>query len=151
MNTVLLFFVLPISTIILSIVLQKILKCPILVAGTFLAIFLIVTYVVNPNLLIFAIAYTIIAYITATLTRVICNLIEKISKCCNNGRLGESKNVCLNNNCICNSESSCDNNLIANPNNNQARITLSTNQANPVVFLTNRNNNCKNHCGCCRR
>ena len=151
MNTVLLFFVLPISTIILSIVLQKILRCPILVAGTFFAIFLIVTYVVDPNLLIFAIAYTIIAYITATLTRVICNLIVKISNCCNNGRLGETKNLCLSNNCVCNNESSCSNNLTANQNNNQARITLSTNQANPVVLLTNRNSNCRNQCGCCRR
>ena len=150
MNTILLFFALPISTIILSIVLQKLLKCPILVAGTFFAIYLIVTYAVDANLLIFAIAYTIIAFITATLTKVICNLIEKISNCFNNGRLGETKKVCLTDNCICNSEFSYDNNL-ANENNNRARITLSTNQENPVVFLTNRNNNCKNHCRFCKR
>ena len=147
MNTILLFFVLPISTIILSIVLQKILKCPILVAGTFFAIFLIVTYVVNPDLLIFAIAYTIIAYITATLVRVICNLIEKIGRCCNTER--EGRTGC---NCICNNENSCTNNSSASANNNQARFTLTTNQSNPVLFLTNQSNNQtgRNNC-CCRR
>ena len=150
MNNILLFFVLPLSTIILSIVLQKILKCPILVAGTFFAIFLIITYVIDSNLLIFAIAYTIIAYITATLTRVICNLIEKISRCCNSqneGRIG-----CARNNCICNNESSCTNNSSTNVNNNQARFTLTTNQANSVLFLTNQRQNqtLRNNC-CCRR
>lgn len=150
MNTVLLFFVLPLSTIILSIVLQKILKCPTLVAGTFFAIFLIVTYVVDPNLLIYAIAYTIISYITATLTRVICNLIEKIGRCCNSQR--EERTGCIRNNCICNNENSCTNNSTANANSNQARFTLTTNQTNPVLFLTNQNNNQtgRNNC-CCRR
>ena len=154
MNNILLFFVLPISTIILSIVLQKILKCPILVASTFFAIFLIVTYVVNPDLLIFAIAYTIISYITATLTRIICNLIEKIGRCCNNEREGEIRTGHLrNNNCICNNENSCSNNLSNNANNNQARFTISTNQANPVLFLTNQSNNqCRrNNCCCSKR
>ena len=55
--SILLFFVLPVATIILSIVFQKILKCPILVAATFFAIFLIITYVIDPSLLIFAIAF----------------------------------------------------------------------------------------------
>lgn len=151
MNTILLFFVLPLSTIILSIVLQKILKCPILVAGTFFAIFLIVTYVVDSNLLIFAIAYTIISYITATLSRMICNLIEKIGRCCNNEREGEIRTGCLkNNNCICNNDNSCsNNNSSTNANSNQARFTLTTNQANPVLFLTNQNSNqCKRN-NCC--
>ena len=147
MSNILLFFVLPLSTIILSIVLQKILRCPILVAGTFFAIFLIVTYVVDSNLLIFAIAYTIIAYITATLTRVICNLIEKIGRCCNTER--EGRTVC---NCICNKENSCTNNTSTDANNNQARFTLTTNQANPVLFLTNQSNNqCRRNNCCCRR
>lgn len=150
MNTILLFFVLPLSTIILSIVLQKILKCPILVAGTFFAIFLIITYVIDSNLLIFAIAYTIIAYITATLTRVICNLIEKISRCCNSQN--EERIGCARNNCICNNENSCTNDSSTNANNNQARFTLTTNQSNPVLFLTNqRQNQTLRNNYCCRR
>lgn len=46
METLLLFFAFPVATIILSIVLLKILKCPILVAATFFAIYLILTYAV---------------------------------------------------------------------------------------------------------
>ena len=41
MNILLIFFALPIATIIISIALQKILKCPILVAAIIFAIFLI--------------------------------------------------------------------------------------------------------------
>ena len=56
MNILLLFFALPIATIILSIVLQKILKCPILVAATFFAIYLIVAFAIfDSGFLIFVI------------------------------------------------------------------------------------------------
>ena len=144
MNTVLLFFVLPVATIILSIVFQKILKCPILVAATFIAIFLIITYVIDPSLLIFAIAYTILSYIAAILTKVICNLIEKINRCCNNARAGEIKS-----NCICNNQISNDNPICLN--NNQARFTVTTNQSNPVLYLTNQSNNQCRRSNCCYR
>ena len=145
MNNILLFFVLPLSTIILSIVLQKILKCPTLVGGTFFAIFLIVTYLVDSNLLIYAIAYTIIAYITAVLTQIICRLYEKIERCYNGQR--EERNGCIRNNCICSNENT--NNLSTNANSSQARFTLTTNQANPVLFLTNQNNNQARRSNCC--
>ena len=46
MNTLLLFFALPVATIILAIVLEKILDCPVLVAATFFAIYLVVTFAV---------------------------------------------------------------------------------------------------------
>ena len=49
MNIILLFFVLPFATIIFSIVLQKILKCPVLVAAIFFAIYLILAYTVFWN------------------------------------------------------------------------------------------------------
>ena len=66
MDLLLLFFAIPLAVIILSIVLQKILKCPWLVAATFFAIFLIVTFAVGDiRLLIFTVVYTIISYITA--------------------------------------------------------------------------------------
>ncbi len=77
MNNLLLFFALPVATILLSIVLQKILNCPILVAITAFAIYLIVTFsAFNETFLIYAIIYTIIAYITATITRFIMRIIE---------------------------------------------------------------------------
>ena len=46
-NTLLIFFALPIATVIISIALQKILKCPPLVAAVIFAIFLIVTFVID--------------------------------------------------------------------------------------------------------
>ena len=63
MNTLLIFFALPLATIIISIALQKILKCPPLVAAIVFAIFLIVTFIINDlNFLIATIVYTIISY-----------------------------------------------------------------------------------------
>ena len=46
MSNILIFFVLPVVTIILAIVLQRILQCPILVAATFFAVFLILAFTV---------------------------------------------------------------------------------------------------------
>ncbi len=133
MNSILLFFVLPISTIILSVTLQKILKCPTLVAATFFAIYLIATYTVfNSNFLIFAIAYSLIAYITAIIVQYINKLIENINMC--------KPSIC---------PKPCENNNqenIANTN-----VTLSANSTNPVVVLTSRTNeNSRQNC-CCRR
>lgn len=68
MNTLLLFFALPVATIILAIVLEKILRCPILTAATFFAIYLIVAFAIfDASFLVYAIAYTILAYITAVI------------------------------------------------------------------------------------
>lgn len=91
MDNILLFFVLPISTIILAVVLQKVLKSPTLVAATFFAIYLIVTYTAfNQDFLIYAIAYSIIAYLAAVLTNQITRLLSLANnneregqKCCN--------------------------------------------------------------------
>lgn len=81
----LLFFALPVATIILAVVLQKILKCPILVAATFFAIYLIVAFAIfDSSFLIFVIVYTILAYISAHLTRLKCDIF---------GRNGFFKNI----------------------------------------------------------
>ena len=82
MNTLLLLFLaLPIATIILSIVLLKILKCPALVAATFFAIYLILTYAIfGSDFLILAILYTILSYITAVITKIICKIIIEKEK-----------------------------------------------------------------------
>ena len=69
MNILLLFFAIPVAVIILSIVLEKILRCPFLTAATFFAIFLIVAFTVfDASFLVFAIVYTIISFITAVIT-----------------------------------------------------------------------------------
>ena len=97
MNNLLIFFALPIATIIISIALQKIFKCPPLVAAIIFAIFLIVTFVVgNINFLIATIAYTILSFITAALVCLICRLIEQLSN--NSGRQGNRQQcTCCNN------------------------------------------------------
>lgn len=158
MNTLLLFLAIPIATIILSIVLLKILKCPILVAATFFAIYLILTYAVfGTDFLIFVIVYTILSYITAVLTKLICNIIERFNRCCNNRKEGNNLP------CFCNQNEEYsgiyNNNNCGNVNGNtvrtanQTRFTLTTNQPNPVFYLTNRGNGGarRNNCCCGRR
>lgn len=95
MNIILLiYFVLPIATIIISIALQKILKCPTLVAAIIFAIFLIVTFVINNlNFLIATIIYTIISFITAALVRVIYRIIRRFRNNVNCCECGNSNNV----------------------------------------------------------
>lgn len=130
MNGILLFFVLPVSTIILGIVLQKVLKSPTLVSATFFAIYLITAFTVfDSDFLIFAIAYTIIAYVAAVLAKIIKKLLNQINRW--------------------QMENDVDNN---EENNTRANITtLTTNQPNPVLYLTNKDNRMAGRCWCCRR
>lgn len=73
MNNLLIFFAFPIAVIIISAILQKILKCPISVAALVFAIFLIVTFAVfDETFLIATLAYTILAFITAFIVKLIC-------------------------------------------------------------------------------
>ena len=71
------FFALPLATILLAIVFQKVLRSPLLVAITFFAIYLIVAFTAFSDTLaeaiIAAIIYTIIAYITAYIVMIICS------------------------------------------------------------------------------
>ena len=121
--SLLLFFALPISTIILSIVLQKILKCPILVALTFFAIYLIVAFAVfDYSFLVLAILYTILSYITAWITKFFCCLINSTST--------DSENVSNANTA------------------SQSNITNGNTNNNCNCSLCNRINSC---CRCCRR
>ena len=177
MDILLLAFAIPVATILLAIVLQKILKCPLLVAATFFAIFLIVTFAVfDSSFLVFAILYTILAYVTAVLTRLICNIISRFD-------LGD------NCNCVCGNSRENDNGSARNTNCNLAGGTwclttrnlprtsvtqISANaltnnetttdnnnetESEPVIILNNTNdstnngrtgrNNC--NCGCNRR
>lgn len=74
MNTLLIFFALPIAVIIISAILQKILKSPIAVAALIFAIFLVVTFAAfDETFLIATLAYTILALITALIVNLLCN------------------------------------------------------------------------------
>lgn len=168
MNTLLIFFALPIAVIIISIALQKILKCPSLVAAIIFAIFLIVTFIVNNlNFLVAAIVYAIISFITAYITCIVGRLLDRIGSgntgCCRRER--ENTSCCRRENeCSCNN-----NNLLTirnlqneDQNNNgnciregctyqitnadglSARINIIPNSNN-----TNTNTNGSNYC--CRR
>ena len=84
MNTLLLFFALPIATIILAIALEKILKCPVLTAATFFAIYLIIAFtILDVSFLVYAIAYTILAYITAVIVEFLFCKTRKENNNCN--------------------------------------------------------------------
>lgn len=143
MNTLLLFFALPVATIILAIVLEKILRCPILTAATFFAIYLIVAFAAfDSSFLIFVIAYTIIAFITAVIAEYFfrrCRRENNCSKCniCNYLRQTDNLstlsdqdvrriaqqlvNILNNSSCNCN----CNNN-----NNNISNDVVSVNATN---------------------
>lgn len=81
MNALLIFFALPIAVIIFSIALQKLLKCPALVAAIIFAIFLIVTFIVsNLIFLVATIVYAILSYITAVIVCLITRLLKNRDK-----------------------------------------------------------------------
>lgn len=71
MNTLLIYFALPVATIVLAFVLEKILRCPFLTAATFFAIYLIVAFAAfDTTFLVWVIVYTILAFIAAALAEI---------------------------------------------------------------------------------
>lgn len=108
MNILLIFFALPIAVIIVSAILEKLLKCPIAVASLIFAIFLVVTFAVfEVTFLIATLVYTIIAFITAVIVHLfkkrereehnICDLLEDLLRNNNiirTGNIENTENVC---------------------------------------------------------
>ena len=108
MNILLIFFALPIAVIIISAVLEKLLRCPIAVASLIFAIFLVVTFAVfEVTFLIATLVYTIIAFITAVIVQIfkkrereehnICDLLEDLLRNNNiirTGNIENTENVC---------------------------------------------------------
>lgn len=153
MNVLLIFFALPIATIILAVVLQKILKCPLLVAATFFAIYLIIAFIISPTgtLLIYVILYSILAYVTAILTNLVCRI---------KSRFG---NIFTDDNCTCNNESTTSTisgniriipSNCTNENNQVTTVTTTTGpgalSTTSNTYLNGRNSGCT--CGrICRR
>lgn len=167
MNILLIFFALPIAVIIISIALQKILKCPALVAAIIFAIFLIVTFIVNNlNFLIATIVYAIISFITAFLTCLIGRILCRIgnpcrcenSNCDNNDSRCGRNNACNNNlltiSNLQNGDSSCNQNedgctyQITNADGLSARVNIIPNSTNHTCQRQNGNTS---NCSCCRR
>ena len=108
MNILLIFFALPIAVIIVSAILEKLLKCPIAVASLIFAIFLVVTFALfEVTFLIATLVYTIIAFITAVIVQIfkkrereehnICDLLEDLLRNNNiirTGNIENTENVC---------------------------------------------------------
>lgn len=152
----LIFFALPLATVLLAIVFQKVLKSPILVTITFFAIYLIILFAlyaagVLSNLaegLIAVIIYTIIAFITAWLVRLTKTIKERFLSCDNNegrsgGRIRERER-----NCGCNLNNETENNDLL-------RISCRCNNGNSQNLLTinsdclgTADDNNANSCGC---
>ena len=136
MNTLLIFFAFPIAVIIISAILQKLLRNPIAVAALIFAIFLIVTFAAfDETFLIATLVYTVIALITALIVRFICESNN------NNSNLCELLNDILRNNNSCNSP----NNILFDNNNGTNLDTVSN-----ILNTNNGNNNNSNSCGCSR-
>ena len=76
---ILFFVIFPIAVVLISIVLQKILRSPILVALLVFAVFLILAYTAfTPEFVLNALVYAVLAFITAQLFRLICCLKNRI-------------------------------------------------------------------------
>ena len=148
MSLLFIFFALPIATILLAIVLQKILKCPILVAITFFAIYLIVSFTAFSDFLgealIATIIYTILGFLSAYITRLIGILMNKLEN--------PTANInCENGSCNCNSNNNNNNNgnineCCCNDNdksNNLLRISYNCGNGEDNNLLT-VNSNCGN-------
>ena len=98
MNFLLIFFAIPLATIILSIILETLIRCPFKVAGIAFSIFIVLAFALGCTavLIVAAIVYTIISFISAFITMIIQNRLEDEDSCSNN-----------NNNCSCNNNSRC--------------------------------------------
>ena len=135
MNTVLFFFALPVATIILSIVLQKILRNAFLTAATFLAIYLILAFTAfDESFLVFANAYTILSFVTAIIAEFI------FERC-------ENRNVCWHRNCAysCTSMNNANIRNITNSNGTNLNNTSSQiNENSPLMNNMSNQSNCIN-------
>lgn len=162
MNTLLIFFALPIAVIIISIALQRILKCPILVAAIIFAIFLIITFIVNNlNFLIAAIVYAILSLLTAYITCIIKRILDRMGRNCEcdcgcrsrRENAGNCMNFCNSNNLLATSNAVSETNNCGCNQNQQGctyQITNSDGLSARINIIPNNNNN-NNGCGCRRR
>ncbi len=98
MNILLIFFAIPLATIILSIILQTLICCPFKIAGIAFSIFVVLAFALGGTaaLIVAAIIYTIISFLAAVITMIIQN---RSNSC-------EENEYIWNNNCTNN----CNNN-----------------------------------------
>lgn len=160
MNILLLFFALPVATIILAIVVEKILRCPVLTAATFFAIFLIVAFAVfDAFFLVFVIAYTIIAFITAVIAEFFFSRCRRKRKHCScrekNDEDDEDNNEEDNERRLSDEDirriASRVANILSNTNNNCCNNCCNNSCNNDIATVNVRNPNGEQTTWCCRR
>lgn len=124
MNILLIFFAIPLAVIILSAILESFINCPFKVAGIFFSIFIVLAFAFGgtAELIVAAIVYTLISFITAVIIRYVIN-----RRC----------NCCENDNNNCNSCNSCSRNTLNNFNDLSTLNTL--NSLNRIASGVNNN------------
>lgn len=134
MNIFIVFLAIAIAVIIFSIALQKIFRCPILVAAIIFAVLLVATVIIGDiNYLIATIIYTVLAFFTAWFTCLINRLCRRISN---------ENQECENQSCGC----GCNNN-----NNNNSDDVATQSDINNILRAINALNNNNNTNCCCKR
>lgn len=73
MNVLLVFFAIPLAIIILSVIFERYLRCPLAVAGIFFSIGLVVTFALGAMIeyIVATIVYTILSFVVALITNYI--------------------------------------------------------------------------------
>lgn len=137
---ILFFVVLPLATILIAIVLQKLLRSPILVAILVFAVYLILAFTVfTAEFLINAIIYTLLAFITAVIVKIICCFIRRLN--CNP--------------CSCNDENSLQEDIEGLQNSigglERSIDSLENNISDLTNLLSGLIGSGNNGCGCNRR
>ena len=150
MNILLIFFAIPLAVIILSAIFETFINCPLKVAGIFFSIFIVVAFALGGTaiLIVAAILYTIISFITAVITRFIIN--RRCNSCGNTcENLCESSRNCNN----CNTCTTCNLNNNINTLNelNRLGIGLTSNLNTQNVLADSSNLNENNFNNTCRR
>lgn len=81
-TNLLIFFAIPLAIIVISIALQKILRNPFLVAAIIFSIALVIVLAFfDPIYLIAVVAYTVLAFITALITCLLCRVLSNSNMC----------------------------------------------------------------------
>ena len=159
MNVLLIFFAIPLAVIILSAILESFINCPFKVAGIFFAIFIVLAFGFGgtAELIVAAIVYTFISFITAVIIRYVinrrCNCCQSDDNNCNACNDCDSCNSCsrsnLNN---LNNFNNLDLNTISTLNNlNRLGTGLNNNVESQNVlsdssnFNSNVNNTCRRY------
>lgn len=142
MNVLLVFFALPLATIIIAIVLERVWGCYKLVTAAIFAVYLIVVFALfDASFLVFALIYTILAFIASYLSMTIRRLNERLSNL-------EGRNCNCQSNCSNESEDRSGSSCCRSDENSTNLLTISSrcgdgdnNELLTINTSCSRNNN----------